>query len=101
VFLACKQRRAAFDARADALEKAARTGLKVGSKRNELVWFFVKNEISLSVVGSLATGDIHTTGCAPIGCTSDEAIIGLRVEINEAGTVTSEPVVVRRYTSCY
>jgi hypothetical protein len=97
----CRQRGAALDAKVEALKREAAENLMVGSGRAQVVRFFATHNIPLEFVGSVATGDIHTSGCAPFSCSSDEVLIGVRVEVDESGTVRSEPVVVSRYTSCF
>jgi hypothetical protein len=97
---ACKQRGAAYDARVEKLKKDSQQSLKVGTKKEDVIRFFTENGISLTFAGGEATGTIYTTGCAPSGCGSDDALLGLRVQVDKAGTVSSEPVVGAIYTNC-
>jgi hypothetical protein len=48
-----------------------------------------------------AIGEIHIHGgCAPKGCGTDDVLLGLRVNVDAAGTVLSEPVVMGMFTDC-
>lgn len=54
-----------------------------------------------TVTESEATGTLYTTGgCAPLGCGTDRALIGVRVKIDADGTVSGEPVIVAFYVDC-
>jgi hypothetical protein len=97
---ACKQRGVAYNARVESLERAALEQLKIGTKKENVVRFFAENKFPLSFDKSGATGTIYTTGCSPFGCGTDEALIGIRVDLDEAGNVKSKPVVVGFYTNC-
>jgi hypothetical protein len=97
---ACKQRGAAYQARVKGLERAAIDQLKIGTKKEDVVRFFAENKFPISFDRSSATGTIYTLGCSPNGCGTDEALIGLRVDLDEAGSVKSKPVVVGIYTNC-
>jgi hypothetical protein len=97
---ACKQRGAAYQVRVKSLEQAALEHLKIGTKKEDVVRFVAENKFPLSFDKSGATGTIYTTGCSPFGCGTDEALIGIRVDLDEAGNVKSKPVVVGMYTNC-
>jgi hypothetical protein len=97
---ACKQRGAALTARVKTLERDAHKELSIGTRKDAVIRFFAENSIPLTFVGDEATGTIYTTGCAPTGCGSDAALIGLRVKVDKEGTIMSEPVVVSLYTDC-
>jgi hypothetical protein len=97
---ACKQRGAAYIARVKTLKRDAREKLKVGTKKDAVIRFFTENGLSVTFNRDEASGAIHTSGCAPSGCGSDAALLGLRVKVDEAGTVVSEPVVGAIYTDC-
>jgi hypothetical protein len=97
---ACKQRGAAYAARVEKLKRDAHQNLKIGTKKEDVTRFFAENGIPLSFIEGEATGTIYTTGCAPSGCGSDEALLGLKVKVDKAGTVISEPVVGAIYTNC-
>jgi hypothetical protein len=96
----CKQRGAAYLARVEKLKREAHEKLKLGTKKDAVIRFFNENGIPVTFSLGVATGTIYTKGCAPSGCGSDEALIGLRVKVNEAGTVVAEPVVGAIYTNC-
>lgn len=97
---ACKQRRAVYSARVEKLKRDAHGKLRVGTKKNAVISFFDENGIPVTFNRHEASGTIYTTGCAPSGCGSDAALLGLRVEVDETGTVVSEPVVGALYTNC-
>ena len=106
---ACKQRGAQYAARAEKLKRDAHESLKIGTKKEDVIRFFKENGLPVDFVkvpyehsGKVyeATGTIRVTGCAPSGCGSDDAWLGLQVKVDEAGTVISEPVVGAIYTNC-
>jgi hypothetical protein len=82
------------------LRREASEELKVGTKKDAVVSFFTKNGIPVAFDRDEASGTIFTTGCAPFGCGSDAALLGLRVKVDKAGTVVSAPVVGALYTDC-
>lgn len=96
----CKQRGAAYSARVEKLKRAAREQLKIGTKKDVVVRFFAENSIPVTFSRDEASGTIQTSGCAPSGCGSDAALLGLRVKVDEVGTVIAEPVVGAIYTDC-
>jgi len=97
---ACKQRGAAYDARVETLDREAHDKLTIGTKKDAVIRFFTENGIPVTFIGNEASGTIYTSGCAPFGCGSDAALLGLRVEVDKAGTVVSEPSVGAFYTDC-
>lgn len=97
---ACKQRGDAYSARVETLKRDAHEKLRIGTKKDGVTRFFAENGIPVMFTRDEASGTIYTTGCAPSGCGSDAALLGLRVKIGEAGTVASEPVVAAIYTDC-
>jgi hypothetical protein len=97
---ACKQRGAALTAREKALEREAHEDLTIGTRKDAVIRFFAENNIPLTFVRDEAIGTIYTTGCAPTGCGSDAALLGLKVKVDKEGTVMSEPVVIAMYTDC-
>ena len=97
---ACKQREAVLSARIEKLKREANEKLKIGTKKDAVIRFFAENGIPLVFNRGEASGTIYTSGCAPSGCGSDDALIGLRVNVDEAGTVVSEPVIGSIYTNC-
>src|SRR5438128_747853 len=96
----CKQRGAALYARWETLKREAHEKLKIGTKKDAVIRFFAENGIPVTFSGHEASGTVYTSGCAPSGCGSDSALVGLRVRVDEAGTVISEPVVGALYTDC-
>lgn len=96
----CKQRGATYRARVEKLKREAHEKLKIGTKKDAAIRFFQENGVPVTFSGKEASGTIYTKGCAPSGCGSDDALIGLRVKVDEAGTVVAEPVVGAIYTNC-
>ena len=97
---ACKQRGTALAAREKKLNRDAHQALRIGTAKEGVTRFFAENNIPLTFVKGEATGTIHVTGCAPSGCGSDDALLGLQVKVDNEGTVISEPVVGGIYTDC-
>jgi hypothetical protein len=97
---ACKQRGDAYSARVKTLERDAHEKLRIGTKKDAVVHFFAENNIPVTFSRDEASGTIYTSGCAPSGCGSDAALLGLRVKVDQSGTVVSEPVVGAIYTDC-
>src|SRR4051812_39943834 len=97
---ACKQRGAAYTARVEKLRRDAHEKLIIGTKKDTIIHFFAENRIPISFIAGEASGTISTSGCAPAGCGSDAAYLGLRVKVDDVGTVTSEPVVGALYADC-
>jgi hypothetical protein len=62
-----------------------------------LIRFYQENGLPVSfgkfLNGYEYEGTITTKGCAPAGCGSDRAILGLRVKADSNGTVVGESVV--------
>jgi hypothetical protein len=55
----------------------------------------------LKDVGSEAIGTLYTVGgCAPLGCGTNNGLIGVRVKVDSDGTVTGESETVSMYTDC-
>jgi hypothetical protein len=84
----------------ETLKREAHEKLQIGTTKDAVSRFFAENGIPVTFNRDEASGTIYTSGCAPSGCGSDEALLGLRVKVNEAGTVVSEPVVGALYTDC-
>jgi hypothetical protein len=75
--------------------------LKVGTKKDVVRRFFAERNIDQTPGREDEVwGSIRTSGCAPFGCASDAAFISIRVELDRAGTVKSEPTVTGMYTDC-
>ena len=96
----CRQRGAVFARRVESIRQDAHGRLKIGTKKPDISQFFLEYGIPFEILDSEAIGTLRTSGCAPLGCGTDSAIIGVRVKLNAAGTVTNEPTVVGMYTDC-
>ncbi|HWC15689.1 MAG TPA: hypothetical protein VG498_01685 [Terriglobales bacterium] len=96
----CKRRGDAYLARVEKLKQDAHDKLKIGAPREKVAQFFADNGIPVTFVKGEATGTIYIKGCAPRGCGTDDALLGLRVKVDEAGAVISEPTVGALYTNC-
>ena|ERR1043166_3814223 len=96
----CKQRQARLARQIESIRHDAQEQLKVGTKKLDVISFFEGHNIPLAMRGSEASGTLLTFGCAPFGCGTDDALIGVRVELDELGTVKQEPKVVNLYTDC-
>ena len=97
---ACTQRGAAYSAKVETLKREAHEKLKIGTKKDAVIRFFAENGIPVTFSRDEASGTIYKSGCAPSGCGSDAALVGLRVKIDEVGSVVAEPVVGAIYTDC-
>lgn len=88
-------------AREEALKREALESLKIGTKKDAVIRFFESQKIPVRFDRNEAIGEIHIHGgCAPKGCGTDDLLLGLRVDVDAAGTVLSEPVVVGMFTDC-
>lgn len=103
----CKQRAADFEARVKRIEANAKISLKPGTKHADVTRFFESEKIPMNfyhIAGqNEVSGQIYVTGiaeCASVACGDDSALIGVRVDVDESGTVVSDPVVVGMYTDC-
>lgn len=97
---ACKQRGASYNARVEKLGRDAREKLTIGTNKEALTRFFEQNGIPVTFARGEATGTISTTGCAPAGCGSDAAYLGLKVKVDDSGSVIGEPIVGALYADC-
>jgi len=103
----CKQRADEFNAREERIERDANNSLKIGTKKDDVIRFFAMEDIPVAfdqIAGRHeATGTISFKGdaaCRSIACGDDSALIGVRVDVDESGTVQSKPVVVGMMTDC-
>ncbi|HEX7289183.1 MAG TPA: hypothetical protein VF532_23565 [Candidatus Angelobacter sp.] len=98
----CKQRGKAYGIRVESLKRDARTALRIGTHREDVIRFFQENGLPVSFDKGMSEyeGTIYTKGCAPSGCGSDDALLGLRVKVDSTGTVVGEPHVGAIYTNC-
>ena len=88
----CKERGNAYWSRAENLKREAHEKLTVGTKKDAVIRFFAENGLPVTFIPGEATGTVQTVGCAPAGCGSDAALLGLRVKVDEAGTVIGDPL---------
>ena len=98
----CKERGKAYGIRVERLKRDSRTTLRIGTHKEDVIRFFQENGLPVSFDKGLGEyeGTIYTKGCAPAGCGSDDALLGLRVKVDSTGTVVGEPVVGALYTNC-
>jgi hypothetical protein len=96
----CKLRGAAFARQVESLKRDAAEELKIGTNKNDVARFFAEHKIPFAILESEAYGSFRTSGCAPLGCGTDRAFIGVRVEVDGAGTVTEAPKVFGMYQDC-
>ena len=96
----CMLRGAAFARQGESLKRDAAKELKIGSNKNDVARFFTEHKIPFAILESEAYGSLRTPGCAPLGCGTDAAFIGVRVKLDEAGTVTEVPKVFGMYQDC-
>jgi hypothetical protein len=97
---ACKQRGVALNARVESMKQQANAQLLIGTSRDSVIRFLTVKGFHVEVIGNDIRGTLLTTGCAPIGCGTDDALISIRVPIDRDGAVVSGPVVISMYTSC-
>ncbi|HXA50682.1 MAG TPA: hypothetical protein VNV86_10280 [Candidatus Acidoferrum sp.] len=97
---ACKQRGANFETRVERLKQDARKSLAIGNKKDAVIRFFAENGLPAGFLKGEVTGTVTVSGCAPAGCGSDLALFGMRVAVDNQGTVIAAPVVGAVYTDC-
>jgi hypothetical protein len=103
----CKQRAADFEAKVKRIEANAKVSLKPGTNKADVTSFFASEKIPMGSyqIGERneVSGQIYVTGLAEfasVACGNDSALIGVRVDVDENGTVVSDPVVIGMYTDC-
>jgi hypothetical protein len=96
----CKRLSAAFARQVENIKEDAHERLKIGTKKADVARFFAERSIPFTISESEARGTLRTSGCAPFGCGSDSALIGVSVKLDAAGAVKEEPTVVDLYTDC-
>ena len=101
----CRQHNAAFGRQIETIRQDAHAQIRPGTKKSDVVQFFARHNMSFSISQfttseSFASGFIQTSGCAPLGCGSDVAVINVRVKIDEVGAATEEASVLGIYTNC-
>jgi hypothetical protein len=82
------------------LKRDARERLRIGTPKDDVMRFFKENGLPVSLDGDEYEGTISTEGCAPAGCGSDDALLGLHVKADSRGAVAGEPIVGALYTNC-
>ena len=97
---ACRQRGKAYEARIETLKGDAHERLRIGTPKEDVMRFFKENGLPVSVHGDEYEGTIYMDGCAPAGCGSDAALLGITVKADSNGAVAGEPVVGAIYTNC-
>jgi hypothetical protein len=98
--ITCERRGAAFTAQVESIKRDAHEQLKIGTQKADVTRFFAQHGIPFDFFASEARGTLYSSGCAPFGCGTDAALIGVSVQLSPAGTVTDEPKVVSLYTDC-
>jgi hypothetical protein len=94
--IACNKRGAEFALRVESIKHEANKKLSIGTKSGDVARFFKEHDIPLQI----AIGTLYTSGCGPLGCGTDSALIGVRVKLDSTGAVTEKPTVVGMYTDC-
>jgi hypothetical protein len=97
---ACQLRGKAYEVRIETLKRDASERLRIGTPKEDVIRFFKENGLPVSLAGDEYEGTIYTDGCAPAGCGSDAALLGLRVKADSSGAVAGEPIVGAIYTNC-
>ena len=72
----------------------------MGTPQEDVIRFFEDEGFPISLQGDEYAGTINLNGCAPPGCGSDAAIVGLRVKADRQGAVAGEPQIGSIYTDC-
>ena len=96
----CKKLSAAYARQIENIKEDTHERLKIGTKKADVARFFAEHNIPFTVSESEVRGTVRTFGCAPFGCGSDAALIGVSVKLDPAGAVTEEPTVIDMYTDC-
>jgi hypothetical protein len=96
----CKLRGAAFTRQVESIKRDATEELKIGTNKTGVARFFAEHNIPFAILESEAFGSLRTSGCAPLGCGTDRAFIGVNVKLDEAGRVTETPNVFGMYQDC-
>jgi hypothetical protein len=96
----CKLRGEAFARQIESLKRDAAEELKIGTNKTDLARFFAEHKFPFAILESEAYGSLRTSGCAPLGCATDAAFIGVRVKLDGGGTVTEAPKVFGMYQDC-
>jgi hypothetical protein len=95
------QREDASNLRVETLKREAHARIKIGTRKDAVIRFFAESTIPVIFDRNQASGSIYIVGgCAPRGCGTNRVLLGLRVGVDETGTVVSEPVVVTFFADC-
>ncbi len=98
--IACNKRGREFALRVESIKHDANKKLPIGTRSDDVARFFTEHDIPLQIAESYAIGTLYTSGCGPLGCGTDWALIGVRVKLDSTGAVTENPTVVGMYTDC-
>jgi len=103
----CKLREAEFNTRRERIEKHAKESLRIGTKKEDVIRFFASENIPVTFSEldgqNEAEGTIDVKGdaeCGSLACGDDAAFVGVRVAVDQNGTVLSDAVVVGIYADC-
>jgi hypothetical protein len=101
----CRAMNDEFEARLHRLKQNAAKRLPIGASKDEVARFFSENNMSLEIrpvdAGREAAGTFATSGgCPPFGCGNNEALIFLRIRLDDGDQVSGPPVVDGMYTDC-
>jgi hypothetical protein len=96
----CKLRGTAFAQQVESIKRDAAKDLRVGTNKTEVARFFSEHNIPFKMLDSQAFGALRMEGCSPFGCGTNTAVIGVRLEVDGAGTVTETPRVFGMYQDC-
>jgi hypothetical protein len=96
----CELSGAAFARQVETLKRDAAEQLKIGTNKSDVARFFAEHKIPFAILESEAYGSLRTLGCAPLGCFTNAAFIGVRVQLDGAGTVNEAPKVFGMYQDC-
>jgi hypothetical protein len=84
----------------ESLKRDAAGELKIGTNKNDVARFFAEHKIPFAILESEAYGSLRASGCSPLGCGTDAAFIGVRVQLDGVGTVTEGAKVFGMYQDC-
>jgi len=96
----CKVRGKAFALEVESIKRDAAQEIRVGASKAEVSRFFEQHSIPFGLLETEAFRSLRTVGCAPFGCGTDRAFIGVHVKLDVTGTVTEAPHVVGGYIDC-
>jgi hypothetical protein len=98
--IACTERDAAFERKLESIKQDAHERLTIGTKKADVSRFFTDHGMTFgNSSASEVMGTLQTTACAPNHC-GDGVLLGVRVKLELADTVTEEPTVESLYSDC-